>query len=114
MKPEGLRKILLEIPGEYRLIFITAGISGLRRGELMGLQWRDFDEEEQSLAIVRTSTTGEVEEPKTENSIRTLPSRRSGPMLKQHRSGASLLNRAISFSGRRASDWESRCAGRAN
>jgi integrase len=85
MKPECLRRVLLEIPGEYRLIFVTAAITGLRRGELMGLQWRDFDEEQQSLAIVRTYTRGEIEEPKTEASIRTL--RIPGALvqlLKQH------------------------------
>lgn len=51
----------------------------------MGLQWRDFDEEQHSLAIVRTYTRGEIEEPKTEASIRTL--RIPGALvhlLKQH------------------------------
>lgn len=59
----------------------------------MGLQWRDFDEEKQSLAIVRTYTRGEVEEPKTEASVRTL--RIPGALvllLRKHRLGAQFTD----------------------
>lgn len=52
--------------------------SGLRRGELLGLQWQDIDffegTAEISRNIVRTTGNTEIcETPKTENSFRTVP-----------------------------------------
>jgi integrase len=49
---------------------------GLRRGELLGLQWRDIDLDASTLRVVRTvqRTNGQliIKEPKTERSRRTL------------------------------------------
>lgn len=49
---------------------------GLRRGELLGLQWGDVDWENSKLSVIRTrvlvNTTTVIKEPKTPTSIRTL------------------------------------------
>jgi len=50
---------------------------GLRRGEILGLQWDDLDLEEGVLTIRRTWVAvegrGEISDPKTPNAYRTLP-----------------------------------------
>lgn len=48
--------------------------TGLRRGELFGLQVGDFDQVDHCLRVERAFTdAGELKEPKTKNSVRTLP-----------------------------------------
>lgn len=56
-------------------LFIT---TGLRRGELLGLQWRDIDFDKHTIEIKRNVTYTKrsgivVDTPKTENSVRTIP-----------------------------------------
>ena len=49
--------LLAELPPLARTMVGLALLSGLRRGELFALRWRDFDEPAQSLTVVRRSTT---------------------------------------------------------
>ena len=63
---------------------------GLRRGELLGLQWCDIDWDRKRISIVRNRVVVDgktlVKEPKTENSIRTLDvPEQLIRKLKQHR-----------------------------
>ena len=63
---------------EYRCMMLLMATTGIRRGECLGLQWRDFDFENNTLHISRNVTyTKEsgtiVAEPKTPCSIRTIP-----------------------------------------
>ena len=71
-------KALSECKLEYRCMMLLLATTGVRRGECLGLQWRDFDFEENTLHIERNVTyTREsgtvVSEPKTPCSIRTIP-----------------------------------------
>ncbi len=63
---------------EYRCMMLLMATTGIRRGECLGLQWQDFDFQNNTLSIVRNVTyTKEsgimVAEPKTPCSIRTIP-----------------------------------------
>lgn len=69
---------LNKCPVDFRCMLTLLITTGIRRGELMGLQWRDFDFERLTITIQRNVTyTPEsgvvVNTPKTENSMRTIP-----------------------------------------
>lgn len=60
---------------KYTIFFTLAAFTGLRRGELLGLEWKDIDWENNLLSVVRTSEyTKEkgiyTDTPKTESSVR--------------------------------------------
>lgn len=63
---------------KYTLFYTMAVYTGFRRGELLGLEWKDFDFENQTVTINRTSLYSRskggtyTETPKTETSYRTL------------------------------------------
>ncbi|MBR1382552.1 MAG: tyrosine-type recombinase/integrase [Ruminococcus sp.] len=48
-------KILAEAPLKYRVFFTILMFTGFRRGELLGLEWKDFDFEKMTIHINRTS-----------------------------------------------------------
>lgn len=63
---------------DFRCMLTLLITTGIRRGELMGLQWRDIDFEHLTISIQRNVTyTPEsgviVDTPKTENSMRIIP-----------------------------------------
>lgn len=63
---------------KYTLFYTMAVYTGFRRGELLGLEWKDFDFENQMVTVNRTSIYSRykggtyTETPKTETSYRTL------------------------------------------
>ena len=70
-------KLLGESPLKYRLFFTILMFTGCRRGELLGLEWKDIDFEKQTIHITRTSNyTMEkgmyTDTTKTEKSKRTI------------------------------------------
>lgn len=73
-----VRMIEAEAPTKYKLYFLLMAYLGLRRGEVMGLEFRDFDFENCTVSINRTSNyrnkvTGiYTSTPKTKYSCRTL------------------------------------------
>lgn len=63
---------------EYRCMMLLMATTGIRRGECLGLQWQDFNFQENTLHIERNVTYTKrsgivVAEPKTPCSIRTIP-----------------------------------------
>lgn len=84
---------LNDCPIDFRCMLTLLITTGIRRGELMGLQWRDFDFEHLTIAIQRNVTyTPEsgivVDTPKTENSMRVVPMIASvAELLEQYRKG---------------------------
>lgn len=62
---------------KYTIFFTLAVFTGLRRGELLGLEWKDIDWENELLSVVRTSSyTKEkgiyTDTPKTKSSVRSM------------------------------------------
>jgi integrase len=56
-----------------RALVLTAGMTGLRRGELLGLRWRDVDWSSRTIRVVRTYVSGRPDTPKSEKSRRSVP-----------------------------------------
>lgn len=67
--PEIDRLIAHVRPGEFahldRAIFITAVMTGLRKGELVALRWCDVDWNAQRIRVRRNYTRGEFGTPKS-------------------------------------------------
>lgn len=68
--------VVKEIPEQMRLLFNLAIYTGLRRGELLALQWSDIDFKEDMLRVSRAATIIDgkqtVKVPKTKTSVRTV------------------------------------------
>lgn len=81
LSQEQARKFFVELgklDNDYCCMMFLMATSGIRRGECLGLQWRDVDFESNTLRIVRNVTYTKdsgtvVYEPKTQHSIRTIP-----------------------------------------
>src|SRR4029077_6713894 len=54
-------------------LFLTAAMTGLRQGELLGLRWRDVDLEARKVRVVAPYVRGEFNDPKSEGSGRSVP-----------------------------------------
>ena len=72
-----LLKLLQEEPIKYRAMITFDLLSGLRRGELLGLRWQDVDFESETITIVQTSNyaVGKgvyIDTPKNKTSARPL------------------------------------------
>jgi len=70
---EHARQIIAAASGQYRVMFAIAAMTGLRAGEILGLQAEDFDFEGRLLHIRRTVWRGKLQTPKSVNSEATLP-----------------------------------------
>jgi integrase len=56
-----------------RLIFLTAAMTGLRRGEVVALRWQDVDWKAALIRVRRSFTRGEFGTPKSRRSSRAVP-----------------------------------------
>jgi integrase len=65
--------LLEELPPLARTMVGLALMSGLRRGELFALRWRDFDEPGQSLTVREAVYDGTFSTPKTAAGVRQIP-----------------------------------------
>lgn len=71
------RKFLQHTTGHrWFALFYLALVTGMRRGELLGLRWEDIDNKEKALTVCRNYTLAEgkptMQTPKTENSVRVI------------------------------------------
>lgn len=53
-------------------LFLTIAYTGIRRGESIGLQWKNIDFDKKTITIERTRDEKGVRSPKTKNSYRTI------------------------------------------
>jgi integrase len=54
-------------------LYLTAAMTGLRQGELIGLRWRDVDFNARKVRVVSPYVRGEFNDPKSEDSGRSVP-----------------------------------------
>ena len=55
------------------MLYLTAAMTGLRQGELLGLRWRDVDWAAQKIRVVRPYVRGKFRTPKSRTSSRAVP-----------------------------------------
>jgi integrase len=70
---EEFYDLLAQFREPYRTMVLIAGCLGLRAGEIMGLQWGDFDLEKSTLLVQRSVVHGRVDDVKTEYSRDFVP-----------------------------------------
>ena len=56
-----------------RLVFLTAAMTGMRRGEVVALRWQDIDWSARLIRVRRNFTRGEFGTPKSRRSSRAVP-----------------------------------------
>lgn len=75
---EELELVLRKMPDDplgrvERALVLTAAMTGLRRGELLGLRWKDVDWTARKIRVVRTFVGGKEDTPKSASSRRDVP-----------------------------------------
>jgi len=73
LRLEEVQALLAQLEDPYRTMVLVAVCLGLRVSEIMGLQWGDFDWENQTVLVQRSVVHGRVGETKTEYSRRPMP-----------------------------------------
>ncbi|NYF51804.1 tyrosine-type recombinase/integrase [Tunturiibacter gelidoferens] len=66
MTPEEVRALFRTIPGYARVMVVVAAVTGLRRGELVGLKWEDIDFHNGKLHVRRSLVDQKEGLPKTQ------------------------------------------------
>ena len=74
---EEISKLLKNEPLKYRVFFTMVLYTGFRRGEMLGLEWKDVDFENQIISVRRTSNYT-AEKGIYTDTTKTVKSRRSG------------------------------------
>ena len=63
-----MRQIISAAPRAYRALFTCIALTGLRLGELLGLQWKHVDLGTRKLRISQNLWKGQLVKPKTKAS----------------------------------------------
>jgi integrase len=72
LEPAEVHHLLDAVPPEYYPIFLAAVCTGMRPGELLGVQWGDLDEASRQIHVRRTVWRGGFYVPKTKRSKRKI------------------------------------------
>lgn len=75
---EEVEALLRAVPDDRlgrveRVMYVTAAMTGMRQGELLGLRWRDVDWTAQRIRVRRAFVRGEFGTPKSKRSSRSVP-----------------------------------------
>jgi integrase len=68
LTPDEVQLLLSKSEKHWRIVIMTAALTGLREGELLGLQWGDIDWNAKQIYVRRTYSGGAFGPPKTESS----------------------------------------------
>lgn len=93
LRPRGRRyrvdeakAIIAAAPFPWNYMLLTDALTGIRRGELLGLRWQDIDFENEVIRIEQSVWAGELQTTKSEESDRTVPLPSAlGVALRQYR-----------------------------
>ena len=86
LTPDEVRFFLEKVTPKYYALFFTAVLTGLRRGELLALQWGDIEFTNNLIYIRRSLYKGDFISPKSRSSIRkVVMSPTLASVLKQHK-----------------------------
>ena len=66
------RRIISTVREDYRLYMIVRFLTGMRTGEIHGLQWRYVDFERRQILVRKTIVRGNIEDTKTDGSLREI------------------------------------------
>jgi integrase len=98
LTPEEVRLFLNHVTPQHKPFFLTAVLTGLRRGELLGLQWGDIDWNNNQINVRRSVWNGEFVTPKTKNSVRKIDiSPYLAMVLKKHKLGCPMSDIDLVF-----------------
>jgi integrase len=78
LEAEEVEALLRAVPDDAlgrveRVMYVTAAMTGMRQGELLGLRWRDVDWTAQRIRVRRAFVRGEFGTPKSKRSSRSVP-----------------------------------------
>lgn len=73
LTPEEMGAIINRLSEPSRTLVITAAVTGLRRGELIGLKWEDVDFDSSKINVTRSLVDHVEGQPKTATSRRPVP-----------------------------------------
>jgi integrase len=73
LTPSQLRELIEATEPSWRLLIAMAGLCGLRKGEILALEWSDLDLEAMTVAITKSMRAGVTSSPKTRSSIGQIP-----------------------------------------
>src|SRR5207253_2974955 len=85
-----LETLLAAVPNNERgpteqVLYLTAAMSGLRRGELLALRWQDIDTHANLIRVRRSYSRGHFTTPKSRHGNRAVPmAKRLATELKHH------------------------------
>ncbi len=72
LTPDEARLFLDNVSEEFYPFFLTAIMTGMRRGEMLGLQWGDIDWESGMIHVRRSLWGGRFQTPKSRGSVRAI------------------------------------------
>lgn len=70
LTPQQVRAVLAELREPFRTMVLLAVLSGLRRGEVLGLRWKRVDFDDGSILVAESNYEGHFSAPKTRASRR--------------------------------------------
>jgi len=70
--PDEFELFIEKVERPYQTAFLTAFLTGLRAGELWGLQWSDIDWNSKQIHVKRSLWKHEFQKPKTKNATRKI------------------------------------------
>ncbi len=72
LSPDEIKKLLGKSQPHYRIAFLTGFLTGMRAGELWGLQWGDIDWNSKQIYVRRSLWKKLFQPPKSKSSVRKI------------------------------------------